>query len=182
MLHASDRYLEHTELHFRTGSKRGNGKLGNQEFWQLLSTARKHSLTSEGICSGLAATGIHPRCPEMVIQETYTLVTSNAIRTPPHVRVYTRFLLLSPYLMFSSFSLLRLWFCYYYTISFFLILLGYGYHAFRLFIVVFLCYMIHSSMFILHPVYESCFTSARSLFSHHTYHICIRLVVHICRG
>ena len=126
-----------------------------------------------------------------------------------------------------SFSVLRLWFCYYYTISFFLLFNVYGFssfhiypvtylfllitrghgysfinipfycfliilcygllvglftcltnnHAFRSFILVFLCYMIHSSMFTLHPVYESCFTSARSLFSDHTYHICIRLVV-----
>lgn len=50
----------------------GNRNLGKQEFWELLSTARKASLTPENICSGFAATGIYPLCPEVVLDRRST--------------------------------------------------------------------------------------------------------------
>lgn len=45
--------------------------------WQLLATARKHSLTSENIYSSFVATSIHLLYLEIVIWERYT-PTSNA--------------------------------------------------------------------------------------------------------
>ena len=70
------------------------------------------------------------------------------------VGVYTRFLLLSPYVMFS-FSLLRLWFCYYYTISFCLLPNVYGYSSFHVYPITYLILINYSWSWLFLIIYQS---------------------------